>query len=574
MTMNYNYDDENNSLNEPEKTPYTPPQYTSPPSEPRPEFDGTKKEYPYTGFGYKAESEPDQYEASPYTYREGEKSFDRQDAPLNAADSGTADQGFDDYGNEISASPAEPEIIPAPPVPGWREDYTVPSYSHVPEHNQSFFSPGIGQQNHDYNRYSRHQNSPPPTPPEYMVAPKRRGGFMRTVCLALTCVILSAATTFGVMEYKLQNANLTPVNQVVIGGSPTNTTDKTPSIGDDSEKTTPISSTGDLMAASDIYKMACNQVVGIKTEVKGTGFYQQNSVISGSGFIISTDGYILTNYHVIEAGGTYGYEIKVYLHDGTSYTATIVGYEADNDVAVLKIDAAGLNAVSIGDSEQMLVGETVYAVGNPLGELDYTMTDGIVSALDRTVSVDSLTSIDMFQISAAVNTGNSGGPVYNTRGEVIGIVSAKYTNYGVEGLGFAIPINDAIDIATQLISTGYITGKSHLGINVQTINKSTAEYYNMVEGAYVTHVEPGSCAETAGLKIGDIITKLGDSEITSTESLKLAKRSFSAGDTTTILINRQGDTATLTITFDEEPIASGASNPTPTTPRMPGAEQG
>ena len=558
--MNYNYDDEKKAFNEPEKHPYTPPMYTPPPAD--------------SGFGYRPpqDAAPNQYEASPYIYQEGEKSYAEDDTAPYTADSVPVDYSDGDIAAD---APAEPEITHAPAVPGWRESYTVPSYSNVPEHSQSFFSPGIGPQNHDYNKYSRYQSAPPPIPPEQSMPPKRKGGFLKTAGLALMCIILSGATTFGVMEYKLQNTEPAPVNQVVLGNPAGNSpNDKAPPIVED-DKTTPISSTGDQMPATDIYKMACNQVVGVKTEVKGTGFYQQDSVISGSGFIISTDGYILTNYHVIEAGATYGYEIKVYLHDGTAYTATVIGFEADNDIAVIKIDAAGLNAVSIGDNKQMLVGEIVYTVGNPLGELDYTMTDGIVSALDRTVSVDAYTtiSISMFQISAAVNSGNSGGPVYNTRGEVIGIVSAKYTNYGVEGLGFAIPIDDAIDLATQLISTGYIAGKPHFGINAETINKSTAEYYNMVEGAYVTHVGEGTCAEAAGMRTGDIITKLGETDVTSRETLNFAKKSYSAGDTATVVVNRQGEILTLTIVFDEEPAANASNTPVPS-PQTPGARQG
>ena len=555
--MNYNYDDENKAFNEPGGNPYTPPVYTPPAANPSPEY------------GYVPELEPGEYEASPYTYSEGDRNYAEEATPLYE-DSVPVDY-TDSYADE-TAAPNEPEAVPAPPVAGWRENYTVPAYSNVPKQGQSFFTPGVGAPNHDYNRYVGYQSAPPPVPPRQ--APKRKGGFLKAVCLVVVCVILSAAASLGVIEYKLQNTDLTPVNQVVIGSNQENSpSDKTPPANGDSDKTTSVSSTGTQMPASDIYKMACNQVVGVKTEVKGSGYFQQDSVISGSGFIISTDGYILTNYHVVEAGSTNGYEIKVYLHDGTAYPATVVGYEKDNDVAVLKIDATSLNAVSIGNSEQMLVGEIAYAVGNPLGELDYTMTDGIVSALDRTVSVDSQTRINMFQISAAVNSGNSGGPVYNTRGEVIGIVSAKYTNYGVEGLGFAIPINDAIDIATQLISTGYIAGKPYFGISVQTMTQSSAEYFNVVEGAYVVNVEEGSCAEAAGMRKGDIITQLGDTEVTSRETLNFAKKSYSAGDTTTVIVNRQGEVLTLTIVFDEEPVASANNNPNPAQ-QMPNSRQG
>jgi serine protease Do len=216
----------------------------------------------------------------------------------------------------------------------------------------------------------------------------------------------------------------------------------------------------------------------------------------------------------------------------------------------------------------MQVGDTIYTVGNPLGELDYTMTSGIVSALDRVIQVDAATSINMFQIDAAVNSGNSGGPVYNSEGKVIGIVSAKYASAGVEGLGFAIPINDAVDIVSQLITNGYVAGKPSLGISVRDWSSAYAQYYGTPEGALVEAVEPGSAADKAGVRIGDIITKLGDTDVTSTETLLIAKKMFSAGDTTTIVVSRDGEELTLTITFDEEGITATSSR-TADDPQMP-----
>ena len=185
----------------------------------------------------------------------------------------------------------------------------------------------------------------------------------------------------------------------------------------------------------------------------------------------------------------------------------------------------------------MKVGDQIYAVGNPLGELTYTMTSGIVSALNRAIQEQDGSSVNMFQIDAAVNSGNSGGPVYNNRGEVIGIVTAKYASTGVEGLGFAIPIDEANAIVTQLISTGRVTGKPWLGITVQTVSNAAAQYYKMVEGAYVYTVSAGACADKAGIKVGDIITKLGNTKVTSVDTLKAAMKSFKAGDTASIVIS-------------------------------------
>ena len=324
----------------------------------------------------------------------------------------------------------------------------------------------------------------------------------------------------------------------------------------------PIQSTADekeSIEASSVYDLACTQVVGITTEIISTNRFGMTtqSAVSGSGFIVTADGYIITNYHVIEDAYNGGYDITVMLYNGDSYTASIVGFEKDNDIAVLKIDAEGLNPVTIGDSDTMVVGETAYAVGNPLGELAYTMTKGMVSALDREISsTDSqtgvITTINMFQIDAAVNSGNSGGPVYNSKGEVIGVVTAKYSSTGVEGIGFAIPINDAVSIANELITNGYVSGKAYFGISVSTVSASIAEYYNMVEGAYVSVVDENSCAGTAGLKVGDIITKVDDTEILSSSDLVAAKKAYKAGDSAVLTVYRAGEYIQLSIVFDEE----------------------
>ena len=224
---------------------------------------------------------------------------------------------------------------------------------------------------------------------------------------------------------------------------------------------------------------------------------------------------------------------------------------------MLKIEATGLNAVRFGNSDSISVGETVYAVGNPLGELDFSMSTGHVSALDRLITSDeSGVPINMFQIDAAVNSGNSGGPVYNAAGEVIGIVTAKYASTGVEGLGFAIPINDAARIASDLITNGYVTGRAYMGILIKDTYNSYqgriySSYSNLPQGAYVDSVESGSSAEKAGIRADDIITALGDQKVASSSELTVALHSFSAGDTTTVTVYRDGGEITLTITFDE-----------------------
>ena len=257
--------------------------------------------------------------------------------------------------------------------------------------------------------------------------------------------------------------------------------------------------------------------------------------------------------------------VTVMTYDGTQYEATIVGTEQANDIAVLKIEASGLSPVTFGDSSQILVGDTVYAVGNPLGELEFSMSTGHVSALDRVISTEESEAINMFQIDAAVNHGNSGGPVYNSLGQVIGVVTAKYSDTDVEGLGFAIPINDAARIAEDLITKGYVTGKAYLGVSlnsdygVDRYSIAYAQYYNMPLGAYVESVMKGGAAEKAGLQKGDIITQLGDSEISSYTDLKNAIKHYSAGDSAALTFYRAGESQTVTVTFDEA-VPEGVNN--------------
>ena len=394
--------------------------------------------------------------------------------------------------------------------------------------------------------------------------PARRGmGAAAVIALCLVCAILgglaggfaprwfgssAAAETAETAEPNAAAPAATDNTILTVANSPATKSVTTATVASGSE-----------MSPTDIYyNLALKQVVGVKTEITYTNVfgYSSTGAVSGSGFIISEDGYILTNHHVIEDAVSGGYDVQVLLEDGTSYIATVVGYEKDNDVAVLKIDASGLNAAVIGNSDEMLVGEKVYAVGNPLGELEYTMTDGMVSALDREISsqdstTGQITTINMFQISAAINSGNSGGPVYNSRGEVIGIATAKYSETGVEGLGFAIPINDAVRIAKDLISDGFVRGKAYMGIKVGTVTASAAQYYGLVQGAIVASVEEGSCAETAGLQESDIIVAIAGKEITTDSDLIAAKKNYRAGDSAVLKVYRESKYIELTIVFDE-----------------------
>ena len=362
--------------------------------------------------------------------------------------------------------------------------------------------------------------------------------FLKVACLCLVCALLGGIFG-GVIAWKMKSDD----------GAATS-----------GEK--PISSSGDTKTVSnakgtvnDIYELGCEQTVGITTEVTYTNFFGQSSssAVSGSGFVVTDDGYIMTNYHVIEDAYKSNLAVKVMFKDGASYDATIVGTEEENDIAVLKIDASGLKPVSVGDSDSILVGDEVYAIGNPLGELDFTMTSGRISALDRSITTSSnVPAVNMFQFDAPVNSGNSGGPVYNTNGQVIGVVTAKAGESGVEGISFAIPINDAVDIANDLITKGYVSGKAYMGVNIDTRYNSTyAQYYNTPEGAYVYNVESGSCAEKCGIAAGDIITQIGDNTVAGYDDLYSAIRQYKAGDTVQVSVFRGNETVTLSITFDE-----------------------
>ena len=314
------------------------------------------------------------------------------------------------------------------------------------------------------------------------------------------------------------------------------------------------------MEPAEVYASTVNSVVSINTTATaGTNIFGQTveTASAGSGFIISSDGYIVTNYHVVK-GAT---SVKVTLYSGDTYDATVIGGDSDYDVAVIKINASGLPAVTLGISADVNVGDTVLAIGNPLGELTFSMSQGIVSCCDRAINVDG-TPFNMIQVDASINPGNSGGPLVNLYGEVVGIVSAKYSSYSnttVEGLGFAIPISDVQAIITDIIENGQVTGKAYLAIKAGTMTEQMAAQYDIdiTEGVFVYSTESGGAGEKAGLQLGDVITKLNDTAITSMTDLTMAKKSYKAGDTVTLTVYRSGEYITLDLTFDQQPQTTG-----------------
>ncbi len=398
---------------------------------------------------------------------------------------------------------------------------------------------------------------------------KKEHRFLRAVCLILVCVLLCSAASAGCAYYvtrsQLQNApTQAPVTRQVVLGSQASDAEASSSTGSGStgSKIRSNMSNGLEASAGEVYELAKKQVVGVSLLNTTTNFFGQSSSqfsVSGTGFVISEDGYIMTNYHVIEYAVAYDSSVQVFFFDETTYDATIVGYDADNDVAILKINATGLTPIDI--AYDFTVGDTVYAVGNPLGELTFTMTSGIISATDRTISTSSYTTLNMFQIDAAVNSGNSGGAVYNAYGQVIGMVTAKYASSSIEGLGFAIPMGDAFSVAEQLIENGYVSGKAYLGVVLQDITSYVMQYYGWPQGVYVYSVTDGSAAQKAGIMAGDIITKIGDTDVTSFSQAKSLIRTFKAGDSSTLTIYRNGQTMTVDVTFDENvPETASASS--------------
>ncbi len=325
-------------------------------------------------------------------------------------------------------------------------------------------------------------------------------------------------------------------------------------------------SNGELLTLNEIYSATVPAIVSITTQSASSMGQATSSTGAGSGFIISSDGEILTNYHVVEGAG----KITVSLYDGREFPATLIGYEAESDVALIKIEAENLPVCAIGDSDTVYVGEQIAAIGNPMGELSYTMTVGYVSALNRFVNTDG-TPINMIQVDAAINPGNSGGPVFNLYGEVIGIATAKYSGTlssgaTLEGLGFAIPINDILDILNDLRVNGKVPDRAYMGVVVSMLALDK-ETYGIDHGVYVESVDAGSSAEKAGVQAGDIILKIGDVETNAYENLQQTLRGYRAGDKTTITVYRGGQTLTLTIVFDAKPETT--ETPTTTEPQYP-----
>lgn len=370
--------------------------------------------------------------------------------------------------------------------------------------------------------------------------PRRRA---KVIALVLCCTILGMAAGFGggylgaSAAAKSRQASPTMVYEGVRETQPIDITRV---------------DTSELMTPAEVYAQNVNSTVGIRTSITSTNFwgYQTTSAASGSGFIISSDGYILTNFHVIESSNS----VTVTTYDGTEYDAEIIGYDQSMDIAVLKIDAKELVPVVLGRSETLNVGDDVIAIGNPLGELTFSLTRGVVSALDRQVTLSGNVTMELIQTDCAINSGNSGGALFNMYGEVVGITNAKYSSSSsgasIDNIGFAIPVDDIRDIVDSIITNGYIV-KPYIGVSVSTVSNE-ATGYGLPGGASVQQIAEGSPAEKAGLQVNDIITAVNGTEISSSGELVEIVGNCAPGDELTLSVYRQGETLELTLTVGEQ----------------------
>ncbi len=301
---------------------------------------------------------------------------------------------------------------------------------------------------------------------------------------------------------------------------------------------------------AELYERACSHTVFLSWKSREPNEDGVYDAVSATGFVISNDGYILTNAHCVTDAAEAGDPMQAEFKDGRVFEAQIIGFDSETEVALLKIDVGYVAAAEIGRSRDLKPCQTVYALGQPDEDLKFTMTSGIISALDREIPFDNGVTLHMFQIDAPVNPGNSGGPVYDTHGRVIGVVTAKYADITKEGLGFALPIDDAMKIAGDLKAHGYVTGRPLLGIIVQSIEANRI-HEGSPAGALVYSVEEGLAGARAGLQAGDVIIGINDEHVTSLDELTKVKKAYHAYDTVIIRVWRKDEIITLKLTFDE-----------------------
>ena len=408
-------------------------------------------------------------------------------------------------------------------------------------------NPGNNNREHSYTYYA----GTPHSPSEYRFVPEPKKKKKKTpwgliLIVALCCAVFGGAMGAGgvlfmqhLQEETVEEVPQQDISYIMQG------------VRESSVLEMVEVSTGEIMTPAEVYASNVNSTVGITTSVT-TNFwgYQSTSAASGSGFIISDDGYILTNFHVVEDSSS----ISVSMYNGDSYTATLIGYDESNDIAVLKIDAEGLPTVILGDSNNLNVGDSVVAIGNPLGELTFTLTSGAISAKDREVTFSNNTTMNLLQTDCAINSGNSGGALFNMYGEVIGVTNAKYgsstsSSASIDNIGFAIPINSIMNIVESIIEKGYIS-KPYIGINVLDVSRETQQY-GIPAGAAIQSVLENGPAAQAGLQRGDVITAVDGTAMTSTELINFISQA-SVGQQIVFSVYRQGETLEITVDVGEQ----------------------
>ena len=397
----------------------------------------------------------------------------------------------------------------------------------------------------------------------FKVKPQKSSpGFGKTVFIPFISGIVGATlvlgTCFGVPSIKSR----------LIGNSTTETSSKL--VFSDSVNSDGLLNLSDYSNTSiAVAEKVLPSVVGITVTYQISSLFGGSSTgeATGSGIIVSEDGYIVTNNHVISSESTSSFYaiseatgIKVNLYNDTeSYEAKVVGTDAYTDLAVLKIEKTGLSAAVIGDSNNVKVGEFAMAVGNPLG-MDYSVTSGIISALNREITADDGTTFTAIQTDAAINSGNSGGALVNAKGELIGINTMKFAGNGVEGIGFAIPISSATGIIDQLIEFKTVK-RPYIGISASAVDSNTAQRYHLPEGIYVESVDEGSSAEKAGLQVSDIIIKIEGQEIKSVNELNKIKYTYNIGDTVKLTVYRDGSEIEVPVVLSEQPDFTAETTP-------------
>ena len=382
------------------------------------------------------------------------------------------------------------------------------------------------------------------------------GNFLRTVVTPFICGALGAIIVIGTC------LGVPSIRETLLGNSFEAENLESKPIDYSNMNTNLISLSGFSETGTSVEQKVLPSIVGITVEYKVNSIFmntQTTAEAQGSGIIISEDGYILTNNHVINsASNSIYYEIdeaskvKVYLHnDKNEYEAKVVGTDELTDLAVIKIEKTGLTAAELGNSDTIQVGEFAMAVGNPLG-MKSSVTSGMISAVNREVTGSDGKVYTLIQTDAAINSGNSGGALVNSQGQVIGINTLKVSATGVEGMGFAIPINSAKPIYEDLIQFNKVR-RPYIRIYGRDLNEKTAAYYKLVEGIYIVRVEEYAPAERAGIRIGDIIIKADGKDVKTMNELNEIKNSHEIGDTMTIVINREGKEQELTVTLTEQP---------------------